>query len=72
MTIASLFVATPITALMAIAVNDCDRHNGDKSVKRVECRKLEFVLIDHDDPEGDLNKDGYFGQSGVPPQGTSA
>jgi hypothetical protein len=56
---------------MAITVNDCNRHDGDESVERMECRKLEFVLVDHNDAKSDLNKDGEFSDSGVPPQGTS-
>ena len=71
MTIASLSVALPITALMAIAIDDCDCHDGDKTVERVKCRKRKLVLIDHDDTKSDLNKDGEFSDSGVPPQGTS-
>ena len=57
--------------LVAIAVNDCYCHDGDKTVERMECRKLKLVLVDHDDAESDLNKDGEFCNPGVPPQGTS-
>lgn len=56
---------------MAIAVNDCDRHDGHESVERMERGKLKLVLVDHDDAKSDLNKDGELGSSGVPPQGTS-
>ena len=56
---------------MAIAVDDCHCHDGDKTVERMECRKLEFVLVDHDDAESDLHKNGEFCNPGVPPQGTS-
>ena len=31
---------------MAIAVDDCNRHDGDKTVERVERRKLKLVLIE--------------------------
>ena len=57
---------------MAIAVNDRHGHDGNKAVERVECRKLKLVLVDHDDTESDLNKDGEFSDPGVPPQSTSA
>ena len=57
--------------LVAIAVNDCYSHDGHESVERVECRKLKLVLVHHDDAESDLNKDGEFRYSGVPPQSTS-
>ena len=61
-----------VLELVAIAVNDCDRHDGHESVERMECRKLKLVPVDHDDPKSDLNKDGELGSSGVPPQSTSA
>ena len=57
--------------LVAIAIDDCYCHDGDKTIKRVECRKLKLVLVHHDDAESDLNKDGEFRYSGVPPQSTS-
>ena len=57
--------------LVAIAVDDCYCHDGHESVERMECRKLKLVLVDHDDAESDLNKDGEFCNPGVPPQGTS-
>ena len=53
---------------MAIAVDDCDRHDGDESVERVERRKLELVLVNHNDAKSDLNKDREFSDACVPPQ----
>jgi len=56
---------------MAVAVNDCNRHDGDKTVERVERWKLKLVPVDHDDAKSDLDKDGELSKTGVPPQGTS-
>ena len=58
--------------LVAIAVDDCNRHDGDKTVESVKCRKLKLVFVDHNDAKSDLNKDGEFCDTGVPPQSTSA
>ena len=56
--------------LESVRINDGNGDDGNESVERMECRKLKLVLVDHDDTESDLHKDGEFCNPGVPPQST--
>ena len=56
--------------LQAIAVDDCNSHDGNETVERVECGELKLLLVHHGDAKRNLHEDGELRDAGVPPQRT--
>ena len=56
--------------LQAVTVDNCDSHDCDESVERMERRELELLLVHHGDAKCNLHEDRELSDACVPPQCT--
>lgn len=56
--------------LESIRINNGNGDDGNESVERVKCRKLELVFVHQSDTNGNLHEDGDLRKTREPPQRT--
>jgi len=54
--------------LESVRINDGNGDDGNESVERMKCRKLELVLVHQCDTSGDLHEDSDLRKTREPPQ----